>query len=128
MTEDAFTPTPASAWVDPNPPREVELPSGNKAVVKKPNLYILGRTGQVPQKVAKAAARTKKTDGITSGSLDVRAIAARIDDIELYVDWALTRAFISPRVTLDAEEGAVPVAALTADDKAFVLEVLEIEV
>lgn len=121
-----LVPTPATEWVDPQPAKQVTLPSGNSAIIKKPNFYVLARTGQVPPRAKKATAHSqaaaKKTDPTPEQIMD------RLDDIELYVDWALVKAFIEPRVTFTQEAGAVPVSALTAEDKAFVVETLGIEV
>jgi hypothetical protein len=127
MTDDVFTPTPAALWVDPNPAREVELPSGNKAVVKKPNLYILGRTGQVPADVKKAAGRVQKARA-THVTVSAAEAAEALADFEVYVDWIVTRCFIAPRVTLDGSGESLALSAVSSDDKRYVVSELGIEV
>ena len=122
--DEPFAPTPVAEWVDPHPAQDVTLPSGNRARIKKPNLYILGRTGQVPAKVVKAQERSAKP----AKELTVAEIAERSEDVELFVDWVLTRCFIEPRVALVAQNGDLPLSMLTADDKAFVIKTLDIEV
>lgn len=127
MTDsEQFTPTPAAAWVDPHPAQDVVLPSGNRARIKKPNLYILGRSGQVPAKVEAAAERSKAP--ARPVEMTAQVVSERTEDVELFVDWVMTRAFLEPRVTLMLEDGAVPAAAISADDKSFVIETLGIEV
>ena len=126
-----FAPTPAGEWSDPNPPQDVELPSGRYARIKKPNLYILGRTGQVPAPVEKAQKRRAeaKPAPMTPDAVELmQRIEARAEDVEVYVNWVMTRAFLEPRVSADGAGDTVPVSALTADDKTFVIETLGIEV
>jgi hypothetical protein len=123
---EPFAPTPAAEWVDPHPAQEVTLPSGNRARIKKPNLYILGRTGQVPAKVVKAQERRAAKQ--PEKEMTVAEISERTEDVELFVDWVLTRCFLEPRLAAGSENGHLSVAMLTADDKAFVIATLEIEV
>ena len=122
-----FSPTPAVQWVDRHPPQEVTLPSGNRAVVKRPNFYIFGRSGQVPKRVQKAQER-REAAAESRRVPSPEHVAERLEDVELMVNWAMTKAFVDPVVSLDPREGAVLAADISADDKTYVLEFLEIEV
>lgn len=132
-----FAPTPASQWTDPHPAQEVTLPSGNRAIIKRPNFYILGRSGLTPAKVDAAQKRAKaagaKAAAAKAAPTTPEDIVERLEDVEVMVNWSTTKAFLKPVVTLieaeaDPDKDIIHVSHLSADDKSFVLEVLKIEV
>jgi hypothetical protein len=121
-SDATFEPTRPEEWFSPEP-EEVTLPSGNRALCHKPNTFILGKTGQVPESVRKAAETKKKADSGEANDVSPENLAA----VDILVDYLVCKAFLEPKVTLLRRKGCVAIDDLTADDKAFIIEHFHIE-
>lgn len=115
-------PTAPAAW-PANPTITVTLPSGAVARVRKPALYVLAKSGQVPKRVSAAAARLDDDAGPDvkavppSPDEDLERLTAFVDDLETVVNFYCTRTFVEPRVTMTPQDGALWVGDLDGADK-----------
>lgn len=115
---EEFTPTPAKEWATTTP-LDVELPSGKRARVRKPNPFFLARTGQVPKKVREAAdAQAQLAEEVTLENLEAASVI---------VDFLIAKSFVEPKVSLWPVKDAVWVGDITPDDKAFLIEKLDLK-
>jgi len=124
-------PTAAEAW-PMNPTITVHLPSGAVAKVRKPALYVLAKSGQVPKRVSTAANRleaapdVKHTPPAPDEDLD-EYLTTFINDLETVVNFYCTRTFVEPRVTMTAQDGALWVGDLDGADKLAALAAVGIQ-
>jgi hypothetical protein len=103
------TPTPASEW-KVEEEEAVTLPSGNVATLKRPQLSVLIRHGEVPETLLQAAG------ALASGEApDDLATAVQLTDL------LISFAFVNPKIALDdAGDGDLSIEALADQDKVFV--------
>jgi hypothetical protein len=100
-------PTAASAWKKIEP-TAVKLPSGNTALLKKPNMYVLMKSGQIPDSI-------KKT-------LENGEDATFAEKQEL-IEYQISLTFINPEVTVDdKKEGVLHIDEIEDEDKTAVIE------
>jgi len=121
--EKTLKPTPPDAWQRPAE-ELLELPSGNVALLHRPNSFFLSKSGQVPEKVRKAAEAKKAAE---AGNEDVSA--ENIAAVDLIVDFLISKAFINPRVSvLPGQKNALHIDTISAEDKGFILDHFDISV
>lgn len=106
--EAPLVPTPAATW-QPIPPTIVELPSGNVAAVKRPAVYLMIKQGRVPAKIRDLFEKSSNGETVTPE-----------EGVEA-MQYLVTLAFVEPRVSLVAEEGAIHVDDLDDADLEAVL-------
>jgi len=101
--------TPAKDWKSAQE-EVIELPSGNVARVMRHNMYVLRKTGQVPEFVRKVM------DDAEEASVEQRQAA---------IEWRLAFAFIEPKVvTGEPKEGELSIDDISDPDKAKMVEYL----
>lgn len=121
--EKALVPTPAEAW-QRAADELLTLPSGNVALCRRPNSFFLSKSGQVPEKVRKAA-ETKRAAEEGNDEVTAENIAA----VDLIVDFLVSKAFVRPRVSvLPGQKDALYIGAVSAEDKGFILDHFDIKV
>lgn len=111
MPETDLTPTSAKAWQreEPEPHR---LPSGNVAVLVRPQIFTMLRHGQIPNPLMSAA-----LDVIEGNA------AANIDETLDLCLILVSAAFADPAVTLEgATNGALSIDDVSDADKRYVLD------
>jgi hypothetical protein len=102
------TPTPASEW-KVEEEEAVTLPSGNVATLKRPQLSVLVRHGEVPEELLQAAG------ALASGEApDDLATAVQLTDL------LISFAFVDPKVAFEGDGGGLSIEALADQDKIFV--------
>ena len=63
MSQKKFAPTKAAAWN--RGPYEIDLPSGNKMLAHRPNIYVWHKTGQIPDDVWATLLATAKGEDVS---------------------------------------------------------------
>jgi len=102
-------PTAAADWKQPQP-QLVTLPSGNSALLRKPPLFLLLKTGRMPESVRAVLEKNLHLEIPTT------------DEMLLATEWLVSESFVEPRVTLQPQDGAVCIDDLDDDDKQAVIE------
>jgi len=106
-TEPKSKATPATGWKRAEP-EAVKLPSGNTAMLRRPNMYVLIKTGQVPDEMM----RMLEGDDTLSFEEKQRAI-----------EWQVSVAFVEPEVVMGEAEGEkLSIDDIEDRDKSAVLE------
>jgi hypothetical protein len=93
MSQKRFAPTKAAAWN--RGPYEIDLPSGNKMLANRPNIYVWHKTGQIPDDVWATLLATAKGEDVS--------VEARWDA----VNWQICKCSVNPEISLAPREGAV---------------------
>lgn len=132
-TEEKFVPSDPEEFTEPYESKNVTLPSGRRAVVRRPNTFFLGKTGQVPERVKKASATRQKARDAGETEQEGRRLSAdesleQAAAADAMADFLVAKSFVRPRCTLAPTKGTVCIHQVSADDKAYVIEVLELEV
>lgn len=106
--------TTVQEWRAKNQPVEVELPSGNVALLRKVNVLDLAVTGDIPSTLVVDAARYK------DGGVDMSRLSG---DPQLFqqflglIDPVVIAAFVQPKVAKEATEDALGISEIDAQDK-----------
>jgi hypothetical protein len=112
MSEKKKTATPAAQWKKAEP-ELVELPSGNSAFLKRPNMYVLMKTGQIPEVVM------RMMDGDENLTLIEKQFA---------MEWQVAIAFKEPRISVEGVlEGELNIDDIDDKDKNAVMTFLAVE-
>jgi hypothetical protein len=121
-TDEAPVPTTPDAWCGPKE-ELVTLPSGNVALCHKPNTFFLSKSGQVPEKVRKAAeAKDKAVD--EGEDISPENVIA----VDIIADFLISKSFVRPRVSiLPGQKNTVYVNDISAEDKGFILDRFDIK-
>jgi hypothetical protein len=99
--------TPASMWRKTEP-EAVKLPSGNTAMLERPNMYVRIKTGSVP----KVMMRMLEGDETLS-----------FEEKQEAIEWQCSIAFAEPKVVVgEPGEGELSIDEIEDRDKSFVLE------
>jgi hypothetical protein len=101
--------TTADAWKR-DEEELVELPSGNTARLKRPQLSVMIRRGEIPNPLLEAAA-----------SMAVDVLPENLAEAVELTDVLVASAFVEPKIALvDAGPDELPIEALSDPDKGFV--------
>jgi hypothetical protein len=99
--------TAAASWKRAQP-EEIKLPSGNTAALIRPNMYVLIKTGQVPDEMM------RMLEG--DDTLDFK-------EKQSAIEWQVSVAFAEPKVVLgEAQDGELSIDDVEDRDKSAVLE------
>lgn len=96
---------------------KIELPSGAKVVLHRPNKYALMKAGRFP-KAIEAAVRLAAEEGI----------APDFDTRMKSLDYLICESFVSPKVNIAPKKGYVSVHALPDPDREYVIFLLGLSV
>jgi len=99
--------TPANGWKRAEA-EAVKLPSGNTAMLRRPNMYVLIKTGQVPSEMMR----------MLEGDDDMT-----FEEKQRAIEWQVTVAFAEPEVVMGEATGEqLSIDDIEDRDKSAVLE------
>lgn len=104
-----FVPTPAEDYPVVRE-RQLELPSGAKAIVRKPSMFLMLRRGQMPPEVREI---------VTRADPEAKGDKESITEAEMFtvLDCLVAAAFVSPKVTFKRRKGALCVEDIPDKDR-----------
>jgi hypothetical protein len=105
-----LAPTPASEWPKKAAPLPVELPSGAVAVLRQPNVFVMGRIGEMPAKVRKIGEKHGPGEPLDG------------DDLLTMLDFLVCASFVDPKCSFTRRKDTLCIADVSDDDKAFIIE------
>lgn len=82
--------TPVDEWPAKKIPEITVLPSGAICKLRKPNVFVLMRTGQVPPRLRAALMK------VDEKKIDADPIGALGNEAELMLDWLVASSFVNP--------------------------------
>lgn len=109
MADDKIAPTTAGGWKLEESELQT-LPSGNVALLKRPQLSGMIRRGEIPNPLLHAA-----------GAMEAGQLPEDMAQAVELTDLLVSLAFVKPKVALeDAGDGELPIDAISDADKGFV--------
>jgi hypothetical protein len=94
--------------------KQLDLPSGAKAIVRRPSVFMMQRRGQVPPEVLAVIAKSTAGEKLTNAEMFT------------VLDSLIAAAFVSPKVSLKRRKGAVCIDDMQDDDRMAVIEALDL--